>query len=60
MSLEEKRKELQLKKIDTAIAELEYKIEERLEDIKRIEDHILLQKEQEEKTKLELKELKGE
>jgi len=57
MGLEEKKKKLQIKKIDTAIAELEYKIEERLEDIKRMEEHIILQRKLEEEVKQELKEM---
>lgn len=52
--LERKKLELQLMKVNTAIAELEYKIEERNEDIKRMEEHIVLQKEQEQKIKEEL------
>lgn len=44
MNLEQKKKEMTLKKIDAAIAELEFKILERMEDIKRIEEHIELQK----------------
>jgi len=53
--LERKKLELQLKKADTAIAELDYKIEERKEDIKRMEDHILLQKTLEQDIKEKLK-----
>lgn len=45
MNLEKKKKEMELKRIEAAIAELEYKILERMEDIKRIEAHIELQKE---------------
>jgi len=52
--LERKKLELQLMKVHTAMAELEYRIEERKEDIKRMEDHIDLQKEQELKIKQEL------
>lgn len=46
-SLEKKKLEVQLKRIDATIAELELKIDERKEDIKRIEDHIELQRKQE-------------
>lgn len=42
--LEQKKKELSIIKAQAAIAELEYKILERHEDIKRMEDHIELQK----------------
>ena len=52
--LERKKLEFRLKKVDAAVAELEYKIEERLEDIKRMQDHIELQKEEETKIKKEL------
>lgn len=41
--LEKMRKDMELKKIDAAIAELEYKIQERLEDIDRMREHINLQ-----------------
>ena len=44
MDIDKKRKEVDLKKIDANIAELEFKIIERQEDIKRIEAHIELQK----------------
>jgi len=52
--LEKKKLEVQLKRIDVTIAELELKIDERKEDIKRIEEHILLQKIQEKETKEKL------
>lgn len=42
--LEKKKLEVQLKRIDATIAELELKIDERKEDIKRIEEHIVLQR----------------
>ena len=42
--LEIKRLRMQIKKADAAIAELELKIEERREDIQRMEDNIVLQK----------------
>lgn len=48
MDIKQKKKEMELKKIDAAIAELEYKVLERMEDIQRIEDHIKLQKERKE------------
>lgn len=43
MSLDIQRKKLDIVKAQAAIAELEYKIMERHEDIKRMEDHIGLQ-----------------
>lgn len=42
--LEIKRIRMQIKKADAAIAELELKIEERKEDIQRMEDNIELQR----------------
>ena len=42
-SLELKRTKLELIKVAAARAELEFKIEERLEDINRIKDHIKIQ-----------------
>jgi len=42
--IEKKKFEVQLKRIDATIAELELKIDERNEDIKRIEEHIVLQR----------------
>ena len=53
-NLEKKKLQLQLKKADTAIAELEYKIEERLEDIERMKNHIELQKKIEDDIKTQL------
>lgn len=43
MSLEKMKKEVELKKIEAAVAELEYKIEERKEDMQRMQEHIDLQ-----------------
>jgi hypothetical protein len=42
-NLEMKRLEMQVKKADAVVAELEYKIQERLDDIQRMKDHIQLQ-----------------
>ena len=42
--LEKKKQEVKVKKAEAAIAELECKIQERLEDINRMEEHIKLQK----------------
>ena len=46
-SLELKKTQVELMRVQTARMELEYKIEERLEDIKRMEDHIKTQEEKE-------------
>lgn len=51
-ALEKKRLQMRLKQVDAQIAELEFKIEERLADIERIKEHIEKQKELE----LEIKE----
>jgi len=45
--LEVKKTKLELMKCQTAKMELEYKIEERLQDIQRIQDHIKLQEDRE-------------
>lgn len=47
MSLELKRKKLELMRVQTARHELEFKIEERQDEIKRIQDHIKVQKDKE-------------
>lgn len=49
--LEIKKIKLELMKVSTAKAELELKIEERLDEIKRLKNHILIQEQRE----LELK-----
>lgn len=46
-ALDKKKAEVALLQARAAIAELELKIIERQEDIKRIEDHIVLQKKRE-------------
>ena len=48
---EKKRIELELMRVSTAKAELEFKIEERLQEIDRLKEHIVIQ----EKRQLELK-----
>lgn len=53
-SLDRKKKEVDLKKIDAAVAELEYKIIEREEDIQRMKDHIDLQLERKKEIQKEL------
>lgn len=47
MSLELKRKKLELMRVQTARHELEFKIEEKQDEIKRIQDHIKVQKDKE-------------
>lgn len=58
MSLETKRKEVELLKVSAAKAELEFKILEKLEDIERIKQHIELQIKREVELKEEIKLLK--
>jgi chromosome segregation ATPase len=57
MSLELKKKQLELKRVETARFDLELKIEERLDEIKRLEVAIKQQIETEEKLKTQLNEL---
>lgn len=57
--LEIKRKELELKRVETARQEQEFRIEERLEEIERLKDHIKIQLAKEEELKQEIKKLKG-
>lgn len=60
MSLEIKKLELQRKRVQFGIEELEFKIEERLEDISRIEDNIKISKQKVADLDEQLIELKGE
>lgn len=53
--LDRKKLEVQLKRIEATIAELELKVEERKEDINRIEEHIALQYKQQNEIKAKLK-----
>lgn len=55
-SLEIKRTKLELIKVAAARAELEFKIEERLEDISRIKVHIQVQLDKEVELKLKIEE----
>lgn len=57
MSLEFKRLKMDLLKAQAAKAELEFKIEERLQEIQRIEDHIKLQDARIKETEAKLEEL---
>lgn len=54
MSLEYKRKELELVKVQAAKAELEFRILERLDEIERIKQHIDAQVKREKELKDEL------
>ncbi len=57
MSLDLKRKKLELLRVSTARHEQEFKIEEKLDEIKRLEDHIKVQIAHEEKLAKEIAEL---
>ena len=54
MNLERARKELELKKVETSLAEMEFKRLERLSDIQRIEENIEIQKQKVKQLKEEL------
>jgi hypothetical protein len=54
MTLEQKKKVLELAKVEVARKELEYKIEERLEEIERLKAHIQVQLETEKKLKSQI------
>lgn len=54
MTLDMKKKVLELKRVETARMELELKIEERLEEIERLKKAIEIQAATEEKLKKEL------
>lgn len=43
MSLERKKKELELQRVKLAKMDMEFKIEERLEEIKKLKDHVSIQ-----------------
>ena len=57
MSLETKRKELELIKVAAARAELEFKILEKLEEIERIKQNITIQLKREAELREEIKKL---
>lgn len=57
MTLDKKRKQLELSRVEVARQELEFKIEERLDEIKRLEAHIEVQKTKEAELKEELAKL---
>lgn len=59
MTLEEKRMKVELMRVTTARMELEYKIEEKKEEIKRLEDHIKLQLVKEDELSTKLKTVEG-
>jgi chromosome segregation ATPase len=59
-NMEIKRITMELLKVQAAKAELEYKIEERQQEILRIEDHIKVQAKREQELKEQLSKAQGE
>lgn len=61
MNLDKQRTRLELMRVTTARMELEFKIEERKEEIKRMEDHIKIQIDKELELNQKIKDMeKGE
>lgn len=58
MSLDLRRKQLELMRVEMARKELEFKIDERMDEIKRIQDNIKLQLDKEAELKKEIDQLK--
>lgn len=54
MSLDLKKKKLELARVQVAKQELEFKIEERADEIQRLKEHIKVQEQTEEKLKQEI------
>lgn len=59
-ALEQKRRELDLRRVQTARFELELKVEERLEEIERLREHIKIQIAKESEIQKELETKLGE
>lgn len=59
MSLEIKRKELELMRVKTARHELEFKVDEKTEEINKLKEHIKIQLETEDRLEKEIEQLKG-
>ena len=55
--LEKRRKEIELMRVQTAKHEILFRIEERLDEIERLKDHVKVQEQAEEKLKLEISKL---
>lgn len=60
MSLELKKMQVELLRVNAAKAELELKIEEQKENIKRIEDHIVVQEKRAAELEIAISKLLGE
>ena len=57
MSLERKKKELEMAAVDLAKQQMELRIEEKLDEIKRLKDNIKIQADKVEDLKKELEEM---
>jgi hypothetical protein len=57
MSLEQKKKKLELMKVVTARHELEIRIEERMDEVTRLQEHVEIQLKKEEDLKKEIEKL---
>lgn len=55
--LDKKRKEIELMRVQTARHEILFRIEERLDEIERLKEHVKIQEQAEEKLKLEISKL---
>jgi hypothetical protein len=55
MTLEQKKKHLELQRVKLAQQELEFKIEEKLEEIERLKTHIAIQKQTVERLETEIR-----
>lgn len=60
MSLDIKRKKLELARVQMAKMDMEFKIEERTEEIKKLHEHVKLQEIKESELILEIKSMKEE
>ena len=58
MSLEQKKLQVELMRVQTARLELEYKIEEKLDEIRRMKEHIEIQVNKESELEEKIKALK--
>lgn len=58
MSLEKKKVEVELMRVKTARMDLELRIEERKDEIQRLEEHVAVQEAKEKELEVKLKDLK--
>lgn len=57
MSLDKRKKEAELAKVLAARLDLEVRVEEKLEEIERLKEHIKIQQQKEDSLKLEIKQM---